>query len=131
MIDLGTRLDDMAVVHTRVKRQPTTEELREWVLEELNLDSARAAELISRVDEVVARQRQLVEESKHDAIRALSEGFAAKMERLQRLLARPQQCCIARRCGGAAPGAALRPATRRRGAVSQVLSRPAAAALPG
>jgi diguanylate cyclase (GGDEF)-like protein len=86
VIDLGTRLDDMAVVHTRVKRQPTTEELREWVHEELNLDPARTAELISRVDEVVARQRQLVEESKHDAIRALSEGFAAKMERLQRQL---------------------------------------------
>ena len=34
----------------------------------------------------MARQRQLVEESKHDAIRALSEGFAAKMERLQRQL---------------------------------------------
>ena len=33
------------------------------------------------------RQRQLVEESKHDAIRALSEGFAEKMERLQRQLA--------------------------------------------
>jgi diguanylate cyclase (GGDEF)-like protein len=75
------------VVHTtRVKRQPTTEELREWILEDLNLEPTRAAELIRRVDEVVARQRQLVEESKHDAIRALSEGFAAKMERLQRQL---------------------------------------------
>ena len=78
----------MAVVQhiARVKRQPTTEELREWVQEELNLDPARAAELIRRVDEVMARQRQLVEESKHDAIRALSEVFAAKMERLQRQL---------------------------------------------
>ena len=35
---------------------------------------------------MVANQRQLIEESKHDAIRALSEGFAAKMERLQRQL---------------------------------------------
>jgi len=70
----------------RVKRQPTTEELREWVQEELNLEAARSAELIRRVDEVVARQRQLMEESKHDAIRALSEVFAAKMERLQRQL---------------------------------------------
>jgi diguanylate cyclase (GGDEF)-like protein len=34
----------------------------------------------------MGRQRQLLEESKHDAIRALSEGFAAKMERLQRQL---------------------------------------------
>ena len=38
------------------------------------------------VDHVIARQRQLIEESKHEAIRALSEGFAAKMERLQQQL---------------------------------------------
>jgi diguanylate cyclase (GGDEF)-like protein len=42
--------------------------------------------LLQRVEDVVARQRQLVEESKHDAIRALSEGFAEKMERLQHQL---------------------------------------------
>jgi diguanylate cyclase (GGDEF)-like protein len=38
------------------------------------------------VEDLVARQRALVEGSKHDAIRALSEGFAAKMEVLQRQL---------------------------------------------
>ena len=38
------------------------------------------------VEQVIARQRQLIEESKHEAIRALSEGFAAKMERLQHQL---------------------------------------------
>ena len=64
----------------------TTAELRDWVQEKLNLDPTLAGELLQRVDEVVARQRQLVEESKHDAIQALSEGFAAKMERLQRQL---------------------------------------------
>jgi diguanylate cyclase (GGDEF)-like protein len=64
----------------------STEQLREWVHEELNLDPGRTAELLARIEEVVASQRQLVEESKHDAIRALSEGFAAKMERLQRQL---------------------------------------------
>ncbi|HXT32862.1 MAG TPA: diguanylate cyclase, partial [Vicinamibacterales bacterium] len=64
----------------------STARLREWVVESLNLDPAIAAELLQRVDEVVATQRQLVEESKHDAIRALSEGFATKMERLQRQL---------------------------------------------
>ena len=42
--------------------------------------------MVSAVDSVVAGQRQLVEESKVEAIRALSEGFAAKMERLQRQL---------------------------------------------
>ena len=35
---------------------------------------------------VIASQRQLLEESKHEAIRALSEGFADKMARLQRQL---------------------------------------------
>ena len=64
----------------------STADLREWVQARLNLEGERAAELLSRVEEVVARQRQLVEESKRDAIRALTEGFAAKMERLQRQL---------------------------------------------
>src|SRR6185312_4878152 len=60
--------------------------LREWIQESLHLESERETELFQRMDDVVARQRQLVEASKHDAIRALSEGFAAKMERLQRQL---------------------------------------------
>jgi len=64
----------------------TTAELRDWVQDQLRLDSTIMAELLQRVDEVVARQRQLIEQSKHDAIRALSEGFASKMERLQRQL---------------------------------------------
>ena len=66
--------------------QRTTAELRSWVTEQLGLTPERAAELLRRIEDVVARQRQLIEESKHDAIRALSEGFAAKMERLQRQL---------------------------------------------
>jgi len=66
-------------------RTPTSD-FRDWVNQTLSLDSARQAELLQRVEDVVARQRALVEESKHDAIRALSEGFAAKLERLQRQL---------------------------------------------
>jgi diguanylate cyclase (GGDEF)-like protein len=61
----------------------TIDELRRWVRSHLNLPSHREAELLQAIDHVLGRQRQLVEESKHDAIRALSEGFAAKMERLQ------------------------------------------------
>src|SRR5689334_4616494 len=70
---------------SRGDRTPTAE-LRAWVEETLHLDPAKLGELLQRVEEVVSRQRALVEESKHDAIRALSEGFAAKMERLQRQL---------------------------------------------
>ena len=66
--------------------QNTTAELRTWITDQLQLAPERAAELLTRIEEVVTRQRQLIEESKHDAIRALSEGFAAKMERLQRQL---------------------------------------------
>jgi diguanylate cyclase (GGDEF)-like protein len=64
----------------------TTAELRHWVLEELPLSPEQAARLLDVIDIIVARQRQLVEESKHEAMRAMSEGFAAKMERLQRQL---------------------------------------------
>src|SRR5258708_13651869 len=70
------------------EREPgTTADLRAWVQAKLDLNPDRAAELLSRVEDVVARQRQLVEESKHDAIRALTQGFASKMERLQHQLA--------------------------------------------
>jgi diguanylate cyclase (GGDEF)-like protein len=52
----------------------------------MTLSEDQAGELFHVVEQLVARQRQLIEESKHEAIRALSEGFAAKMERLQRQL---------------------------------------------
>jgi diguanylate cyclase (GGDEF)-like protein len=64
----------------------TTAELRDWIQEHLRLTPEREGQLLQLIDQVVGRQRQLVEESKHDAIRALSEGFAGKMERLQRQL---------------------------------------------
>ena len=64
----------------------TTADFRVWVREHLKLDEVRASQLSQVIEHIVARQRQLLEESKHDAIRALSEGFAAKMERLQHQL---------------------------------------------
>ena len=64
----------------------TTSELRSWVRRRLALNHQREAELFQAVEHVVSQQRQLIEESKHEAIRALSEGFAAKMERLQHQL---------------------------------------------
>jgi diguanylate cyclase (GGDEF)-like protein len=64
----------------------TTADLRHWVRENLTLDEEASTALFAMVDHVIARQRQLIEESKHEAIRALSEGFAAKMERLQHQL---------------------------------------------
>src|SRR3954468_12246372 len=76
----------MNSVRTATRNERTTAELREWVQKDLGLDPARIAELLERLDDVLSRQRQLIEESKHEAIRAMSEGFAAKMDRLQKQL---------------------------------------------
>jgi diguanylate cyclase (GGDEF)-like protein len=64
----------------------TTPDLRQWVRTVLELDEEDQARLFEAIDSVLASQRQLVEESKHEAIRALSEGFADKLSRLQRQL---------------------------------------------
>src|SRR6185503_12072249 len=64
----------------------TTTDLREWVRIALKLDSIEQARLLEAIESVLGNQRQLLEESKHEAIRALSEGFAEKMARLQRQL---------------------------------------------
>jgi diguanylate cyclase (GGDEF)-like protein len=74
----------MAEVHHDTPR--STADLRRWLQERLALNEAAIAEVFEAVESVLATQRQLIEESKRDAIRALSEGFAAKMERLQRQL---------------------------------------------
>jgi diguanylate cyclase (GGDEF)-like protein len=64
----------------------TTSDLREWVRRALTLDAEQQARLLEAIDHVLGNQRLLLEESKHEAIRALSEGFAEKMSRLQRQL---------------------------------------------
>lgn len=74
----GDRNDDMP--------SRTTEDLRRWVRDRLGLDDRAVVELFRRIESLLARQRQLIEESKDDAIRAMSEGFAAKMETLQQQL---------------------------------------------
>jgi diguanylate cyclase (GGDEF)-like protein len=64
----------------------TAADLREWVKTALTLHPDQQAQLLEAIEHVMGNQRQLLEESKHDAIRALSEGFAEKMARLQRQL---------------------------------------------
>jgi diguanylate cyclase (GGDEF)-like protein len=64
----------------------TTSDLREWVRRVLTLEAEQQARLLEAIDHVLGNQRQLLEESKHEAIRALTEGFAEKMSRLQRQL---------------------------------------------
>ena len=64
----------------------TTSELKTWVQEHLALDPERERELLAAVDQVLGQQRQLLEQSKADAIRAMSEGFAQKLADVQREL---------------------------------------------
>ena len=64
----------------------TMTDLREWVKTALALHPDQQTQLLEAIDNVLWNQRQLLEESKHEAIRALSEGFAEKMARLQRQL---------------------------------------------
>jgi diguanylate cyclase (GGDEF)-like protein len=61
-------------------------DLRRWVRDRLALPEDRTRELFRWIETLLARQRQLIEQSKHEAIRALSEGFAEKMQRLQQQL---------------------------------------------
>ena len=62
----------------------TLDDLREWVRLNLKLDLEGETQLFEAIEQVLARQRQLVEASKHEAIQALTEGFTDKMARLQK-----------------------------------------------
>jgi diguanylate cyclase (GGDEF)-like protein len=64
----------------------TAADLRSWTRRHLALGPEREGLLLHAVDHVLSQQRRLLEESKHEALRALSEGFAAKLELLQKQL---------------------------------------------
>jgi diguanylate cyclase (GGDEF)-like protein len=76
----------MGASRSRTDAPRTASDLRQWVRERLSLDAESETALFHAIEHVVTNQRQLVEESKHEAIRALSEGFAEKMARVQRQL---------------------------------------------
>ena len=64
--------------------QPQTRsELQEWVRVTLNLPSAVESALLAAIDAVFTRHERLWQESKQEAIQALSAGFADKMARVQ------------------------------------------------
>ena len=64
----------------------TAADLRHWLRQVFSLRADQETRLFEAIENVLLNQRQLIEESKRDAIRALSEGFAEKMTRLQRQL---------------------------------------------
>ncbi|MEX2272434.1 MAG: GGDEF domain-containing protein [Vicinamibacterales bacterium] len=67
---------------TAIKLPRTTDELREWVAREFRMSRHEREELIRGLESVLQWQRDLLESSKDDAIRALSEGFAEKIQTL-------------------------------------------------
>src|SRR6476660_3253877 len=64
--------------------QPQTRtELQAWVRERLELSPAVEQALLSAIDAVFTRHERLWQESKQEAIQALSAGFADKMAHVQ------------------------------------------------
>jgi GGDEF domain-containing protein len=64
--------------------QPQTRnDLQKWVQERLRLPAQLQAELLAAIDAVFSRHERLWQESKHEAIQALSAGFADKMTRVK------------------------------------------------
>jgi diguanylate cyclase (GGDEF)-like protein len=64
--------------------QPQTRnELQTFVRERLNLPAHLETELLNAIDNVFSRHERLWQESKHEAIQALSAGFADKMTRVK------------------------------------------------
>lgn len=65
-----------------MKLPRTPDELREWVSREFQMSPDERQSLVSGIDSVLQWQRNLLESSKGDAIRAVSEGFSARLQRL-------------------------------------------------
>jgi GGDEF domain-containing protein len=64
--------------------QPQTRnELQQWVRDTLRLSPHLESALLDAIDAVFTRHERLWQESKHEAIQALSAGFADKMARVQ------------------------------------------------
>ena len=60
----------------------TRSELQAWVHDHLRLSGEAERSLLAAIDAVFTRHERLWQESKHEAIQALSAGFADKMARV-------------------------------------------------
>jgi diguanylate cyclase (GGDEF)-like protein len=78
-----TRPDKFAHVTGTVPAPQTRNELQLWVREQLHLPPPVEAALLAAIDAVFTRHERLWQESKHEAIQALSAGFADKMARVK------------------------------------------------
>jgi diguanylate cyclase (GGDEF)-like protein len=76
---LSARSETPGEISADANQPHTRTELKAWVREHLHLHSPVEAELLQVIDAVFSRQERLWQESKHEAIQALSVGFADKM----------------------------------------------------
>ena len=87
MSEMAERVVPMASMRpdklSKGSQPQTRNELQEWVRETLHLAPALESALLSAIDAVFTRHERLWQESKHEAIQALSSGFADKMARVQ------------------------------------------------
>src|SRR3954467_13467247 len=67
----------------QVPQPQTRNELQNWVREQLHLPTPLESTLLAAIDAVFARHERLWQESKHEAIQALSAGFTDKMARVK------------------------------------------------
>jgi diguanylate cyclase (GGDEF)-like protein len=74
---------DPEKIATEAQLPQTRPELQAWVREHLHILPAAEAELLQALDAVLSRHEHLWQESKHDAIQALSTGFADKLARVK------------------------------------------------
>ena len=81
----GIPMRTSKTVETGLQPQ-TRNELHVWVREHLQLPAPIESALLSAFDAVFTRHERLWQESKHEAIQALSAGFAEKMARVKREL---------------------------------------------
>src|SRR3954451_8307419 len=68
---------------TAAQPPQTRNELQAWVRERLSLEPSVEAALIQAIDSVFTRHERLWQESKQEAIQALSAGFGDKMAHLK------------------------------------------------
>ncbi len=80
--DAHTQMRTDKIVEPSVLPQ-TRSELQAWVREHLHLPAHLEASLLAAVEAVFSRHERLWQESKHEAIQALSAGFADKMARVK------------------------------------------------
>jgi diguanylate cyclase (GGDEF)-like protein len=78
----------MPMRHEKVTPPPavqpqTRHDLQAWVREHLHLQPQLEASLLAAIDAVFTRHERLWQESKQEAIQALSSGFADKMSRVK------------------------------------------------